>query len=187
MHIDTHMHMHTHHDTLMQKHTHVHTYMPMLCNAVPLADRLNGTLQFIQDGWMGCCAGQLGKYKERGGFNKCNLGVVTSTRWRFFPLSTLILFLQVSANRSVCNVHCVTTLILYLYLLCLWTLLKFFQSAPKWHLVVLDTDGFVPHMFATATKGRWMNTIGINLTSCFEVSSKITPACIHIQHHFPSL
>ena len=31
------------------------------------------------------------------------------------------------------------------------------ESAPKWLLVVLCTDGFVPHMFATATKARKMD------------------------------
>ena len=43
-------------------YTHMYTHMPVLCKAVQLADRRNGTLQLIQDRWMSCCAWQ---YKER--------------------------------------------------------------------------------------------------------------------------
>ena len=62
------------------------------------------------------------------GLINANLGVVTSTRWRFLSLSTF--FFQ-SAHRSLCNVHCITTLYPVPFLLCLRPLLKFFQSAPK--------------------------------------------------------
>ena len=103
--------------------THTCAHMPMLCKAALLADRLNGTLQ---DGWR-CCAGQSGKYKERGGFNKCNfrccgLYQMMEVSFPFFSFKVL-----------VCNVHCITTLYPLPLLLCLRALLKFFQSA---HLVV---------------------------------------------------